>query len=341
MVTWTGKRLVWLLPVSLLIGGAGARLAAEAYPFTGLVFGLDAAPDGSLLVSDTGAGVFQIRKGAFSQVAQLPGTTDVAAHGTGDMFAVTSAGFGGEGKLYRISRGTTHVVADLLEFETLVNPHPDSVESNPFNIAVLNGGSLLVADAAANALLIVNNRGEVDWVATLPNQTVSSANAKLLFGCPASGAPQCGLPDEMPAQAVATSVAVGPDGAYYVGELKGFPAPTGESRVWRIEPGTRHAVCGSNAACTVVADGFTSIIDLAFHGSTLLVAELDEASWLALETGQGTGGTLNACDAQSWTCSPLASDVPALTAVAVDKKGNVSIVTHGAEPGSAEVVAVP
>ena len=48
----------------------------------------------------------------------------------------------------------------------------------------------------------------------------------------------------IPVQPVATSVAIGPDGAYYVGELKGFPAPTGESRVWRIEPGSRNVRCG-------------------------------------------------------------------------------------------------
>ncbi len=34
----------------------------------------------------------------------------------------------------------------------------------------------------------------------------------------------CNLLPEMSAQAVATSVTVGLDGAYYLGELKGFPA---------------------------------------------------------------------------------------------------------------------
>ena len=50
---------------------------------------------------------------------------------------------------------------------------------------------------------------------------------------------------------MATSIAVGPDGAYYAGELKGFPGTPGHPRVWRIEPGTRHTVCPS-AECVAV-----------------------------------------------------------------------------------------
>jgi hypothetical protein len=35
-------------------------------------------------------------------------------------------------------------------------------------------------------------------------------------------------------QAVPTSVAVAPDGAYYVGQLTGFPFPVGGARVFRV-----------------------------------------------------------------------------------------------------------
>jgi hypothetical protein len=331
-----------LVVASVLIASAGSvGIHALASPFVGLVFGLSAAPDGSLLATDTGAGVIELRKGDTGSVAALTGATDVAALGRGEMFVLTSAGFGGDGQLYRVSRGTTRAIADLAGFEAAVNPDGGAIDSNPFNLAILNGGSVLVADAAANALLIVNNRGDIDWVATIPNELVSTANAKQIFGCPGSNLPQCGLPPMIPAQGVATSVAVGPDGAYYVGELKGFPAPTGESRVWRIEPGTRHAVCGTSPACRVVADGFTSIVDLAVRGNALLVVELDEASWLAMEFGQGVGGTLNSCDLNTWVCAPLATGLPELTAVAVAGNGAISVVTHGAQPGAAQVATLP
>ena len=280
----------------LLLVAASAKTDAVHYPFTGPVFGLALAPDGSLLATDAGAGIFEIRRGEFSQVAQLPGVTDVAPIGRGNMFAIT--GEGGGAKLYRVSQGSTREIANLLEFELRVNPDGNPVApppapgpSNPFDVEVLNGGAALVADAAGNSLLIVDQQGDVDWIATLPNEVVSTENAKKIFGCPGSGAPQCGLPPAIPAQPVATSVAIGPDGAYYMGELKGFPAPKGESRVWRIEPGARHAVCGTSPACRVVADGFTSIIDLRFGpGGALYVIELDEESWLAMESGAGSRG---------------------------------------------------
>lgn len=254
-----------------------------AYPFATPTFGLADAPDGSLLVADAGAGIVELRNGEGSLVAELPGVSDIAPIGRGVMFAVTGGNPDRPNppsarKLYRVSRGSIHELADLGAFEARVNPDGGAIDSNPFDVAVLNGGSVLVADAAANALLIANERGDVDWVATLPNQPVSTANIKLLAHCPAGPANICNLPPVIPAQPVTATVAVGPDGAYYIGELKGFPAPTGASRVWRIEPGTRHAQCGVSPACSIVATGFTSIIDLAFDADgKLLVVELDEA----------------------------------------------------------------
>ena len=93
---------------------------------------------------------------------------------------------------------------------------------------------------------------------------------------------------------MATSVAIGPDGAYYVTELKGFPAPTGESRVWRIEPGTRHEHCDADAVgspCTVVADGFTSIVDLTFGADgTAYVVELTRPAGSRSRSSRTPGG---------------------------------------------------
>ena len=90
---------------------------------------------------------------------------------------------------------------------------------NPFDVEVLNGGGVLVADAGANDILYVDNKGRIEWVATLPEALVSTANAKALFGCPAGPPDICGLPDMIPGQAVATSIAIGPDGTLYVTEL--------------------------------------------------------------------------------------------------------------------------
>jgi sugar lactone lactonase YvrE len=82
------------------------------------------------------------------------------------------------------------------------------------------------------------------------------------------------------------SVAVGPDGALYVGQLGGFPFNTGTSSIFRVVPG--HAP-------TVVATGFTAIADIAFDPTgRLLVLEIDQAGLLdpALEKGLPTPGAL-------------------------------------------------
>ncbi|MGI8830478.1 MAG: ScyD/ScyE family protein [Candidatus Limnocylindria bacterium] len=149
-----------------------------------------------------------------------------------------------------------------------------------------------------------------------------------------------GLPDVMPAQPVPTSIAVGPDGAFYVGELKGFPGPVGESRVWRIDPGACHADCATGSACTVVADGFTSIVDLNFGpDGTLYVTELDEASWASIEiAGAITGGTINACDVTAGSCSVVAGGLPMAMSATVGGDGALCAAILGLVPGSAEVI---
>jgi hypothetical protein len=314
--------------------GGGVVSAIVPYSFASPVFGIATAPDGSLLVADAGAGIVELRKGAGALVAELPGVTDVAPVGRGDMFA--TRGGGPElttGALFRVSRGKTRLVADLFAFEAAVNPHPTAVDSNPFDVEVLAGGHVLVADAAGNDLLIVDPAGRVDWVAVFPDELVPTDNIKALAGCP-SPAPFCMLPAMIPAQAVSTSVAVGPDGDYYVGELKGFPAPIGMSRIWRVTRGTRHAVCPS-AECTVVANGFTSIVDLTFgRDGTLYVVEFDEGSWAAVEIIPAPlGGTVNACNITTWVCSPVGAGLLEPIGAAVDRSGKVFVAT--------EVLGVP
>jgi len=319
--------------------------------FESPLFGLATAPDGSLLVADAGAGIVELRRGDTLLVAELPGVTDVAPIGRGTMWAVT-----GEPpedpsmsplarKLFRVSRGSIQLVADLGAFEMTHNPDGTDVNSNPFDVVALGGRAALVADAGANDLLIVDNQGRIDWVATFPLEPVSTSNVKQLVGCP--DAPEdlefvCELPDAIPAQPVSASLAVGPDGAYYVGELKGFPAPTGASRVWRIEPGARHVRCGIDPECSVVLEGLTSIIDLTFdNDGTLYVLELDEASWLAAELGLGSGGVLNACDVATGACGTLASGLPLPTAATIGDDGSVYHTILALVPGEAAVVRLP
>ncbi|MDQ3811505.1 MAG: ScyD/ScyE family protein [Chloroflexota bacterium] len=334
--------LVCVVAAALLPTVALAQSVPE-FPFKTPVFGLATAPDGSLLVADAGAGVVELRKGSGQLIANLPGVVDVSAIGRGNMFAVTGAP---DGKLYRVARGSVRQIADLAAFEARVNPDQGEIDSNPFDVEALSGGSALVVDAGGNDLLIVDQQGHVDWVATFPDEPEPTAYIKQLLGCPNAPAElafACGLPPVIPSQAVPTSVAVGPDGAYYVTELKGFPFQPGSSRIWRVAPGTRHARCGTSPACSVVASGFTSIVDLTFGpNGAAYVVEMDEASAVAVELGGGgSGGTVNRCGFPSWTCTVVRSGLPIPIAVAVDRKGSVYVVISALVPGQARVITLP
>jgi hypothetical protein len=322
--------------------------------FTGPVFGLTTAPNGDLLAADAAAGVVEFRDGEVRLNAAFPGLNDVDAIGRGSWWAVRGAGPtpGAQGNdvgqaVFRASRGGAVMLVNLFEFEVANNPAGGTLESNPFDVESLGGGRAVVADAAGNDLLLVDDEGNVDVIAVFPDELVSTAHLKELVNCPAGPPNFCNMPDMIPAQPVPTSVAVGPDGYYYVGELKGIPAPLDESRIWRIAPDASWAQC-PDADCELVFDGgFTSIIDLAFGPDGLLyVVELDENSWFAAnlppEANALAGGTINACDVENPGCAEVASGIPLPTAIAFGKNGALWSTQFGPVPGGmATVFEVP
>lgn len=153
----------------------------------------------------------------------------------------------GAATLYRWQPGDTAAqpVADIGAYQQS-DPDPYNVEgsptdSNPFGLAALGDGSVLVADAGGNVLLRVwpGNPAIIKTVARLMSRTVAVPE-----GMPTSIRGENGQPipvppagTRVPAEAVATSVTVGRDGHWYVGELRGFPATPGTSEIWRIDPG--------------------------------------------------------------------------------------------------------
>ena len=169
--------------------------------------------------------------------------------------------------------------ANIAEYQA-GDPDPYDLEnlpgdSNPFGLAALWDGSVLVADAAGNDLLRVSKSGDIETVARLKPREVETPE-----GLPGAGT-------TTPAEAVATSVTVGSDGAWYVGELRGYPATPGTSEIWRIRPGTTDAVCDPvhpRGACQRYADGLTSIVDLGAGKKGIYAVTLSKMSWLAIES---------------------------------------------------------
>ncbi len=120
-----------------------------------------------------------------------------------------------------------------------------------------------MADAGANALLQIGQFGQTTTLATFPRRAVGPVTI-----------------DSVP-----TSVAVGPDGAFYVGELTGAPFPVGAARIYRVP---------ANGGTPVpLVTGFTTIIDIAFDlpRNAAYVLEHD-ADGIIPTTGPGLDGRL-------------------------------------------------
>jgi hypothetical protein len=147
-------------------------------------------------------------------------------------------------------------------------------ERCPYWILALRG-SQVVADAGANALNQITSGGVISTLAIFPIRVVDAP-------------PFLGLPPgtQIPMDAVPTSVALGPDGNYYAGQLTGFPFPLGGANVYRIPAG--------GGTAEVFAAGFTGIIDIAFGpDGSLYVLEIAKNGLLAgFGIGDWTGALI-------------------------------------------------
>jgi hypothetical protein len=188
---------------------------------------------------------------------------------------------------HRLGDGSVVTVLDVTRYQGY-DPDPEdqddfAEESNPYGLTVLPGGDAVVADAANNDVIRVSPSGDVHTIARFGLELISTDHLP----------PELGLPPMITAEAVPTTVTVGPDGALYVGELKGFPFRIGTSHVWRLDPDAVGATCTPGVAdddCSVYRDSFTAIQDIAFSPSgRLYVLELAADGVLAFERGFNTG----------------------------------------------------
>jgi hypothetical protein len=159
--------------------------------------------------------------------AGATGPHGVSLHGRGN--AYVTVGLGGEsdpiafraimgqgfGRTVRFKpNGSWRYQDDIAAYEAENNPDSSPVpDSNPYGILAGAGGRVVV-DAGGNDLLRVHANGRISTLGVFPSR------------------PQGRSTDSSP-----TSVTVGPDGAYYVGELTGVPFNVGEARVYRVVPG--------------------------------------------------------------------------------------------------------
>jgi hypothetical protein len=157
--------------------------------------------------------------------------------------------------------GKVKPIADIASFETALygtdqESDPYGVTTGDFGTYIANaGGHAVNGNIGGNDILKLTH-GHLTEVVAFP-QRVPAANPKDIV------------------ESVPTDVVRGPDGAFYVGELTGYPYYVGEARVWRVVPGQ---------APTIYASGFTNIIDLAFDSrGRLLVLEIAKNGLLATD----------------------------------------------------------
>jgi hypothetical protein len=223
--------------------------------------------------------------------------------------------------LYRLDAGgDLDALADLGAFEAANDPDAalsdGELNTNPNSVAAASRGRAVVADAGGNDVLLVERNGDISVLGVIPFTT---APAPPFLGLPAG--------TEIPVQSVPTSVALGKDGAVYVGELLGFPFPAGAANVWRIEPGSDPEVYLS---------GFTLVVDLAFgKDGSLYVLQIASDSFLA----GPTPGALIRVRPDGEREELAAGQLTAPTGVAL-RGGNAYVSNHGTEPGTGEVVRI-
>lgn len=173
--------------------------------------------------------------GPHDVAALAGGALDIVVGGLADGLRGQFGGIGFTfGQLLRRTPGpgfTGPLGIDVSFFELAVNPAGGPIDSNPYGLAI-DGEDRIVAEAGGDAILRVRPNGQISTIAVLPNRATGRGT-----------------------DAVPTSVAYGPDGALYVGELTGAPFAPGAARVYRI---------GRDGQVEIFRDGFTDIIDIAF-----------------------------------------------------------------------------
>lgn len=237
---------------------------------------------------------FQGRGGAYITIGLGGGAPFRAAMGAaGPLFGSL---------IHMAASGEWKAIADVAAFEIASNPGGGPVDANPYGL-LAEPGARVVTDAGANALLRVAANGSVSTIAIFPARAQGRDT------------------DSVP-----TAVAVGPDSAYYVGELTGAPFAAGAANVYRVIPG---------AAPVVYAPGFKTIIDLAFGPDGSLYV-LEHATGPVFFGGPGQLIRVAPNGARSKVVEGL--DRP--TSVALGPDGAIYVTNHGISPLAGEVLRI-
>ncbi|MEH2117277.1 ScyD/ScyE family protein [Nostoc sp.] len=209
-------------------------------------------------------------------------------------------------------------VADLANYELANNPDQGDLISNPFSL-LLDGNNIIAVDTGANELLSVGTDGSnLKAIATIPRQTLTNP----VFPTGASSSP-------FEIQAVPTNVAKGPDGAYYISQLTGFPFPEGKAKIYRV---------GSDGQPTVYTDGFTQLTDLAFdpEGNLYALQYANQSLW----KGNLDGSVIKIATDGTRTTILNGNGLDSPTGLTIGADGAIYVANRGDSPGLGQVLKI-
>lgn len=264
----------------LVAEGAGGRL-------------LSVAADGTQTELLTGLPVASIEV-APGEVETTGISSAISDGGTGYYYVIGESTEDGFSALYQAEAGGTPVlIADLGEYEEANNTDGDldlagepELLSNPYDLVLDANGDIFVTDSGANAVLKVDGTtNEITPFALFTNR-----ENPLFAGGAGIGGPTM---DQVP-----TGITIGPDGAFYVSTLTGFPFPTGAARIYRLEDGNADGDALDDGEATVFFEGLTTATDLVFDANGDLLVSQFSTNMLAGAPGRisrisdGTASTI-------------------------------------------------
>ena len=275
---------------TMCYGATGAVARLKKYVVTRVVTGLPSYAPAS------GNGATGPQRVCFDGAGRMFVTYGLGMDPT--MRPTLGPGGANSGYLMRIAKGgVAQPVTDISGFEAANNPAGGPVDSNPFGLSCAQGGQA-VTDAGGNSLFRVAS-GALSLLAVFPSRP------------------------GRPTDSVPTSVVVGPDHAYYVGELSGAPFDVGAANIYRVVPGQ---------PAQVYLTGFTTIIDIAFAADGSLYV-LEHASGPALS---GPGVLVKVSPNGARTTLSDALNRP--TALLVGHHGAVYVTNNGTSNSGGELL---
>jgi hypothetical protein len=215
------------------------------------------------------------------------------------------------------------VLADLARFEARHNPDRSTAHDSDPSGFIFSRHGFVGTDSGGNTLV----RATLRWSDRHVIRRGGNVRALAVFRDVTVPQPGGGTG---PMQAVPTAVAKGPDDAYYVSQLTGFPFPPGAAHIFRVVPG--HAP-------TVYASGLTNVTDLTWSHGRLYAVQIADGGLLNA-TGLPMGSLVRVHRGDNSPEDTVLGNLPAPYGVAI-RHGAAYVSTCTVCAGGGGVTRVP